>query len=142
MLFTKAILEGSPIKVFNHGQMRRDFTYIDDIVDGVVRTLDKPATAEPGFDPANPNPSTSHAPYRVFNIGNSQPVALMDFIGCIEEALGMKAEKHFLPMQDGDVLATYASTDALNAWVGFNPATSVKLGVAQFVAWYRCYYGV
>jgi UDP-glucuronate 4-epimerase len=133
MLFTKAILEGSPIKVFNHGQMRRDFTYIDDIVEGVVRTLDK--TAEP-VSPA------SQAPYRIFNIGNSQPVALLDFIGCIEDALGIKAEKHFLPMQDGDVVATFASTDALNDWVGFNPGTGIESGVARFVAWYRNYYRV
>jgi UDP-glucuronate 4-epimerase len=133
ILFTRAILEGSPIKVFNHGQMRRDFTYIDDIVEGVVRTLDKAA------EPASP---VSQAPYRIFNIGNSQPVALLDFIGCIEDALGIKAEKHFLPMQDGDVVATFASTDTLNAWVGFNPATGIEIGVARFVAWYRDYYRV
>ena len=133
MLFTKAILEGSPIKVFNHGQMRRDFTYIDDIVEGVVRTLDKTA------EPASP---ASQAPYRIFNIGNSQPVALLDFIGCIEDALGIKAEKHFLPMQDGDVVATFASTDALNDWVGFNPETGIESGVARFVTWYRNYYQI
>ena len=140
MLFTKAILEGNPIKVFNHGQMFRDFTYIDDIVEGVVRTLDKPATADQAFNSAKPNASTSHAPYRVFNIGNAQPVGLLDFIACIENALGIKAEKNFLPMQDGDVVATFASTDALNAWVGFNPTTSIEHGIAQFVAWYRSYY--
>jgi UDP-glucuronate 4-epimerase len=141
MLFTKAILEGNPINVFNHGQMFRDFTYIDDIVEGVVRTLDKPATADHGFHSAKPNASTSHAPYRVFNIGNGQPVGLLDFITCIENTLGIKAEKNFLPMQDGDVVATFASTNSLNAWVGFNPTTSIVSGIAQFVAWYRSYYG-
>ena len=142
MLFTKAILEGRPIKVFNHGKMQRDFTYIDDIVEGVIRTLDRCAEPSATFDPANPDPSTSHAPYRVFNIGNSQPVQLMDFIGCIENALGMQAQKEFLPMQDGDVPATFASTDALGAWVGFNPGTGIQEGVSKFVAWYRDYYRV
>lgn len=142
MLFTKAILEGRPIKVFNHGKMQRDFTYIDDIVEGVIRTLDRCAEPSAEFDPANPDPSTSHAPYRVFNIGNSQPVQLMDFIGCIENALGIQAQKEFLPMQDGDVPATFASTDALGNWVGFNPGTSIQDGVSKFVAWYRDYYRI
>lgn len=130
-LFTKAILEGKPIKVFNHGDMRRDFTYIDDIVEGVIRVLDKVAT-----------PAESSAPYRIFNIGNHQPVPLLDFIGCLESALGMKAQKELLPMQEGDVPATFADTQALNAWVGFAPATPIGDGVRRFVDWYRSYYTV
>lgn len=140
-LFTKAILEGRPIDVFNHGNMQRDFTYIDDIVEGVIRVLDKTATPNPAFDPLQPDPGTSHAPYRVFNIGNHDPVPLMDFIAAIEKALGMEAQKNFLPLQDGDVPATYADVEALNAWVGFAPATPVEEGVRRFVAWYREYYG-
>lgn len=131
-LFTKAILAGKSIPVFNHGRMQRDFTYIDDIVEGVLRVLDKPATPE----------SEGGAPYRVFNIGNHQPVPLLDFIGCIEQALGQSAEKEWLPMQDGDVPATYASTDALRDWVGFAPSTPLADGIARFVAWYRQYYRV
>jgi UDP-glucuronate 4-epimerase len=130
-LFTKAILEGKPIKVFNHGDMRRDFTYIDDIVESVIRALDKTAT-----------PAESSAPYRVFNIGNNQPVQLLDFIGCVESALGMTAQKELLPMQDGDVPATFADTQALNDWVGFTPATPIAHGVQRFVDWYRRYYRV
>ncbi|MCX8145707.1 MAG: NAD-dependent epimerase [Azovibrio sp.] len=141
-LFTKAILEGRAIDVFNHGNMQRDFTYIDDIVEGVIRVLDKPASPDPGFDPMQPNPGTSQAPYRVFNIGNHDPVPLMDFIAAIEKALGIEARKNFLPMQDGDVPATYADVDALNAWVGFAPATPIEEGVRRFVAWYREYYGL
>lgn len=130
-LFTKAILDGKPIKVFNYGDMRRDFTYIDDIVEGVIRVLDKTAT-----------PAESSAPYRIFNIGNNQPVQLLDFIGCLESALGMTAQKELLPMQDGDVPATFADTQALNDWVGFAPATSIEYGIRQFVDWYRSYYRV
>ncbi|APW39505.1 protein CapI [Rhodoferax koreense] len=141
-LFTKAILEGRPIDVFNHGNMKRDFTYVDDIVEGVIRVLDRTATAEPAYDAALADPATSNAPYRVFNIGNNNPVPLLDFIGCIENALGMKAEKRLLPLQDGDVPATYANTDALQDWVGFVPGTSVQAGIANFVAWYRGYYKV
>jgi UDP-glucuronate 4-epimerase len=139
-LFTKAILEGRAIDVFNHGNMQRDFTYVDDIVEGVVRVLDRPATASASYDPLVADPATSNAPYRVFNIGNNNPVPLLDFIGCIEEALGRKAEKNLLPLQDGDVPATYANTDALRYWVGFVPATPVKDGIARFVKWYREYY--
>ena len=131
MLFTKAILAGEPIKVFNHGKMLRDFTYIDDIVEGVVRVLNKVAT-----------PSASSAPYRIFNIGNHQPVPLLDFIACLESALGTTAQKIFLPMQDGDVPATFADMQALDAWVGFSPATTIQAGVQQFVDWYRSYYKV
>ena len=139
-LFTKAILQGQPIDVFNFGQMQRDFTYVEDIVEGVIRVLDRPATANPAYDPLIADPATSNAPYRVFNIGNNSPVPLLDFIGCIEKALGKTAEKRLLPLQDGDVPATYANTDALNDWVGFVPATPIDQGVANFVAWYREYY--
>ncbi len=128
--FTRAVLEGRPIQVFNHGDMKRDFTYIDDIVEGVLRVLDKPAT------PA----SAGGAPYRIFNIGNHDPVPLLDFIGCIESALDREAVKEFLPMQDGDVPATYASTEALRDWVGFAPATPLKDGIGRFVRWYREYH--
>jgi UDP-glucuronate 4-epimerase len=122
--------------------MKRDFTYVDDIVEGVIRILDKPAVPNPDFDPLQPDCCTSHAPYRVFNIGNNSPVELMDYIGALEAALGREAVKNFLPLQPGDVPATYADTDLLNAWVGFKPATPVRDGVARFVAWYRQYYGV
>jgi UDP-glucuronate 4-epimerase len=139
-LFTKAILEGKPIDVFNHGNMVRDFTYIDDIVEGVIRVIDKPATPNPAFDAANPDPATSNAPYRVFNIGNNQPTPLMDYITALETALGKTAQKNFLPMQAGDVTATAANTDELNAWLGFRPDTQVVDGVAKFVEWYRTYF--
>jgi len=141
-LFTRAILDGRPIDVFNHGNMVRDFTYVDDIVEGVVRVLDRAAEPNPAFDPARPDPGTSNAPYRVFNIGNSQPTPLADYIEAIEDALGLKAEKHYLPMQPGDVPATSANTDELGAWVGFKPSTPVRDGVRRFVEWYREYYRV
>ena len=139
-LFTRAILEGRPIDVFNHGNMQRDFTYVDDIVEGVIRVVDKTAAVNPEYDPIFADPATSNSPYRVFNIGNNNPVQLLDFIGAIEDALGMKAEKRLLPLQDGDVPATYANTDLLNDWVGFVPGTSVREGVGRFIAWYRDYY--
>lgn len=141
-LFTKAILEGRPIDVFNHGNMKRDFTYIDDIVEGVIRTLDRTACANLGYDANQADPASSNVPYRVFNIGNNDPVPLLDFIAAVEDALGMKAEKRLLPMQDGDVPATYADTTLLNEWVGFAPSTTVQDGVARFVTWYRKYYQV
>lgn len=139
-LFTRAILEGRAIDVFNYGKMQRDFTYIDDIVEGVIRVADKPAVANPTFDPLQPDPGSSNAPYRVFNIGNHQPVQLMDYIEAIELALGQTAEKNFLPLQAGDVPATEASVDELHNWVNFAPNTSVRTGVVRFVAWYRDYY--
>ncbi len=139
-LFTRAILEGKPIDVFNFGQMQRDFTYVEDIVEGVIRVLDRTATVNPAYDPLEADPATSSAPYRVFNIGNNSPVPLLDFIACIERVLGKTAEKRLLPLQDGDVPATYANTDALNDWVGFVPATPIDEGIANFVAWYRDYY--
>jgi len=141
-LFTRAILARQPIDVFNHGNMQRDFTYVDDIVEGVIRVLDRPATSNPGYVAEQPDPATSNVPYRVFNIGNHNPVPLLDFIGAIEEALGISAVKRMLPLQDGDVPATYADTDLLDEWVGFAPATPIGDGVKRFVAWYRDYYKV
>ena len=141
-LFTKAILEGRAIDVFNHGQMQRDFTYVDDIAEGVIRVTDRVATADPTYTSDRPDPATSHAPFRVFNIGNHQPVPLLDFIACIERALGMKATMNLLPLQDGDVPATYADVDALKAWADFAPATSIETGITRFVDWYRGYYKV
>ena len=141
-LFAKAMLAGGPIQVFNNGQMVRDFTYIDDIIESLVRLLDKPAAPDMAFDPANPDPATSWAPHRVFNIGNSNPTALIDYIEAVEQALGITAEKQLLPMQAGDVPATAADTAALEDWVGFKSNTPVKEGVAPFVAWYRDFYGV
>jgi UDP-glucuronate 4-epimerase len=141
-LFTKAMLSGEPIQVFNNGQMVRDFTYIDDIIESLVRLLEKPAARDPAFDPAHPNPATSWAPHRVFNIGNSNPTPLMSYIEALETALGISAVKQLLPMQPGDVPATAADTSALEAWTGFKPNTPVKEGVASFVAWYRELYRV
>ncbi|MBV8604184.1 MAG: NAD-dependent epimerase [Pelomonas sp.] len=139
-LFTKAILEGRPIDVFNHGKMVRDFTFIDDIAEGVVRVLDRPATPEPGYDSDKSDPAHSNAPYRVFNIGNHQPVQLMAFVEAIERAIGREAVKNFLPLQAGDVPATHADVEELAAWTGLRPATPVADGVARFVAWYRDYF--
>jgi UDP-glucuronate 4-epimerase len=141
-LFTKAILEGRPIDVFNHGQMRRDFTYIDDIVEGVIRTSDQVAAPNPSWDAAHPDPATSRAPYRIYNIGNNNPVELLHLIATLEQALGRTAEKRMLPMQAGDVPATYADVDALAADVGFAPKTPIEVGVGRFVDWYREYYRI
>ena len=140
MLFTKAILADEPIQVFNHGDMMRDFTYIDDIVASVNETLFKTATPNSNFDAHHPDPATSHAPYRIFNIGNSQPVPLMQFIETIEDALGKKAIKKMMGMQAGDVKVTSADTSELNHWVNFKPNTSIKEGVNRFVDWYKNYY--
>ena len=141
-LFTKAILEGRAIDVFNHGNMQRDFTYVDDIVEGVVRVTDRVATPNSAYDPAAPDPATSNVPYRVFNIGNHQPVPLLEFVACIERALGKPAQKNLLPLQDGDVPVTYADVQALQDWVGFKPATDIATGIERFVRWYREYYRV
>ena len=141
-LFTRAILAGEPIQVFNEGRMRRDFTYIDDIVEGVARLIDTPATARPDWDPAAPDPGSSCAPYRLFNIGNNRPVALMDFIAAIENALGCEAKKQLLPLQPGDVPATYADIAALEDYVGYRPATAISAGIGRFVEWYRDYYRI
>ena len=140
MLFARAILAGEPIKVFNHGKMQRDFTYIDDIVEGVLRCCDKPATANSEFDPLQPDPATAAAPHRVFNIGNSQPTELLRFIEVMEQALGRKAIKDFQPMQPGDVVATAADTTSLERWVGFKPCTDVQEGVNRFAKWYCEYH--
>jgi UDP-glucuronate 4-epimerase len=139
MLFASAIQAGQPIDVFNHGHMVRDFTYIDDIVEGVVRVLDKPATPDAAFNPARPDPATSQAPYRLFNIGNSQPTPLLDYIRTLAAALERKPNMNFLPMQPGDVQATAADTSALQAWVGFAPQTPLPVGVQRFVNWYQNY---
>jgi UDP-glucuronate 4-epimerase len=141
-LFTKAILSGQPIDVFNHGNMVRDFTFIDDIVEGIIRVADKPATINAAFDPTKPDPATSSAPFRVFNIGNNQPMPLLGYIQALESALGISAKKNFLHMQPGDVPATASDTDELDAWVGFKPNTAVSDGVERFVSWYRGYYKV
>src|SRR5216684_3950236 len=139
-LFTKKIIAGEPIDVFNFGQHARDFTFIDDIVEGVVRTLDKVATPNPDWDSANPDPGTSAAPYRLYNIGNNHPVELMYFIECIEKAVGRKALKNMLPLQPGDVPRTFADVDALVADIGFQPRTSIEEGIQRFVDWYRDFY--
>ena len=141
-LFTKAILEGRPIDVFNEGRMRRDFTYIDDIVEGVVRVADRVPVPNPDWSGTQPDPGSSSAPYRIYNIGNNQPVELMHLIEVLETCLGRKAEKRFLPMQPGDVPATYADVDDLTRDVGFKPSTSIEVGVTQFVTWYREFHGV
>ena len=140
-LFTQGILAGTPIKVFNHGKMVRDFTYIDDIVEGVVRVIDRPASPNPLWSGADPDSATSYAPYRVFNIGNSQPVELMRYIHVLEDCLGKKAIIEMLPMQDGDVPSTVADVSELQAATGFKPATSVEVGIQRFVEWYRGYHG-
>ena len=139
-LFTKGILEGKPIPVFNRGQMVRDFTYIDDIVEGVVRVIDHPARPDPAWSGDRPDPASSRAPYRIFNIGNSSPVELMHYIRVLEKELGRKAILDLLPMQDGDVPATVADVRELDAAVGFKPSTPVEVGISRFVKWYREYY--
>ena len=140
--FTKAILEGRPIELFNHGVMKRDFTYVDDIIEGVVRVMDHIPGHDPSWKTEMPDPATSHAPYRVYNIGNNQPVELGRFIEVLEERLGKKTEKKLLPMQPGDVLSTCADVSDLDAAVGFRPDTSIEDGIARFVDWYREYYGL
>jgi len=139
-LFTKNILEGKPIQVFNHGNHTRDFTYVDDIVEGVVRVNDDIAKPNPNWSSDAPASQSSSAPYRIFNIGNNSPVKLMDYIEALEEALGKKAEKEFLPLQAGDVPDTYANVSELVKAVGYKPDTSVKVGVKNFVDWYREFY--
>ena len=141
-LFTKAVLEGAPLQIFNNGQLVRDFTYVDDIVEGIARLVHKPACPAPHFNAAKPDSGLSSAPYRLFNIGNSTPVPLLEYITAIEEATGKQAVKSFLPMQPGDVFATNADTSRLDEWIGFKPHTPVKEGVRRFVDWYRGYYGV
>ena len=141
-LFTKNIIAGKPIDVFNYGKHRRDFTYIDDIVEGVIRTMDHTAEPNPEWDAANPDPGTSRAPYRIYNIGNQQPVELMQYIEVLEECLGRKAEKNLLPLQDGDVSDTYADAEDLVNDVGYKPSTPITTGIRNFVDWYLDYYNV
>lgn len=140
--FTRAILEGKPIQLYNYGKHKRDFTYVDDIAHGVVAALDNTATGNPDWDSASPASDSAHAPWRIYNIGNETPVELMDYVACIEDALGMEAQKEFLPMQPGDVPDTFADVSTLVAATGYKPRTPVKEGVANFVRWYRDYYGV
>jgi UDP-glucuronate 4-epimerase len=141
-LFTRKILAGEPIEVFNHGKLTRDFTYIDDIVEGVIRTLDRVAAPDPNFDPLDPSSSSSTAPYRLYNIGNNQPVELARYIEVLEECLGRRAEKILLPLQPGDVPDTYADVEELTRDTGYKPATPVEVGIARFVEWYRAFYAV
>ncbi len=141
-MFTKAILENKPIRVFNHGKMKRDFTYIDDIVEGVVRVMGRLAISNPRWRGDDPDPGSSYAPYKIYNIGNNNPVELLEFIGVIEKAVGLKAHKEFLDLQPGDVPATYADVDDLIADVGFKPETPITTGIRKFVEWYREYYAV
>jgi UDP-glucuronate 4-epimerase len=141
-LFARAMLAGEPITVFNHGRMRRDFTYIDDIVEGVMRVLDRPAAPDPGFDSDDPDPATSSAPFRVFNIGNDRPSELTRYIEVLEAELGIEAVQDLQPIQPGDVPATWADVTALRDAVGFAPDTPIEVGIARFVAWYRDFYGV
>ncbi|GHE53580.1 NAD-dependent epimerase [Roseivirga thermotolerans] len=141
-LFTKAILEGKPINIFNNGEMSRDFTYIDDIVEGVIRVNDNPPKGNPNWSGADPDPGTAKAPYTVYNIGNNSPVKLMDFVRIIEETLDMEAKKNFMPMQAGDVSATYADVQDLVNNLGYKPQTPLEYGVSQFVKWYREFYKV
>ena len=141
-LFTRAILAGEPINVFNYGKHKRDFTYIDDIVEGVIRTLDVTAQPNPSWDGKSPDPGTSSAPWRIYNIGNNNPVDLEDYIAAIEQALGIKAEKNLLPLQPGDVPDTFANVDALVEDVGYKPTTKVDDGIKRFVDWYKDYYQV
>jgi UDP-glucuronate 4-epimerase len=140
-LFTKAILEGKPIDVFNYGKMQRDFTYISDIIEGVVRVMQRTPRSNPAWSGSNPDSATSYAPYRLYNIGNNNPVELMRFIETLEDVLGKKTEKNLLPIQAGDVPATYADVDDLTKDVGFKPSTPIEVGITKFVTWYRQYYG-
>jgi UDP-glucuronate 4-epimerase len=141
-LFTKAILAGQPIDVFNYGKMKRDFTYIDDIVEGVIRVIDQVAESNPNWSGNAPDPATSYAPYKNYNIGNNQPIELMNFIETLENYLGMKAKKNLLPIQPGDLPVTYADVDDLVQDIGFKPNTSIEVGIERFVEWYRSYYQV
>jgi UDP-glucuronate 4-epimerase len=140
-LFIQAIEKGEPIQVFNHGKMKRDFTYIDDIVEGIIRVADRPAKPNPDWTGQDPDPGSSYAPFKVYNIGNSQPVELMDYIGALEKAMGKEAIKNMLPLQPGDVPSTYADVTDLKRDTGYQPQTSVEEGVAKFVAWYKESYG-
>ena len=138
----KKIYENKPIDVFNHGNHSRDFTYIDDIVDGIISCIDKPAEIDAQWNPKKPNPSTSKVPYRVYNIGNSNPSSLEEYINVLEEEIGISAKKNYLPMQKGDVPSTFADIKALSSDHGYTPSTSIKEGVSKFVKWYKSYYSL
>jgi UDP-glucuronate 4-epimerase len=140
MLFADAILNDRAIKVFNHGNMSRDFTYVGDIVDGIIKVIDNPSNSNENFDAQNPNPSISSAPYRIYNIGNNAPVQLLDFIKTLESSIGIEAKKNFMDMQDGDVVSTYADTNDLIKDFGYKPDTKLADGIEQFVVWYRGFY--
>ena len=140
MIFTKAILEKKPIRIFNNGKMQRDFTYIDDVIQAIFRLIEKPATSNKNFKKEDPDPSTSWAPHRIFNLGNSKPVSLMRFIDVIEGELGEKAVKVYEPMQLGDVKSTYANTNKLKEWINYQPSTSLEKGIKNFIKWYRSFY--
>ncbi len=142
MIFANSILSGKPINIFNYGKMKRDFTYIDDIVKGIFHCCYKPATGNENFDPKNPDPATAEAPHRIFNIGNSKPIELLKFIELLEASLGTKAIKNFKPIQPGDVVATAADTSALKNWIGFEPSTNIEEGIKYFAEWYRSFYKV
>ena len=141
-LFTKNILNGKSIEVFNNGEMVRDFTYIDDVIESVYRVIKKPAKKNLKFDSSKPNPATSWAPYQIFNIGNSNPIKLMSYIEALEKSLNVTAKLKMLPMQPGDVSFTYANTDALSNYIGFKPKTSIEEGIESFVAWYKEFYSI
>ena len=141
-LFTRAILENKPIQVFNHGKMQRDFTYIDDIIEGVIRVMGRLPASNPDWSGDAPDPGTSYAPFKIYNIGNNNPVELIKFIEVIENALGKKATKQFMDLQPGDVVATYADVDDLIQDVGFKPATPIEVGIERFVEWYKQFYGI
>ena len=141
-LFTKSIIEGKSIKVFNHGDMTRDFTYIDDIVESIIRLIDKPAKSIKNYNKLKPDPSSSWAPFRIFNIGNSNPTKLMEYIKALENTIGKTAYKEFLPMQPGDVPVTEADTSLLEEYIGFKPRTSINEGIREFVNWYKSFYSV
>ena len=141
-LFTKAMLEGKSIDVFNHGEMQRDFTYVDDIVNGIIKVIDNPAKSDKNWNPQNPQASSSSAPYKIYNIGNNAPVKLMDFVNAIEKELGIEAKKNLLPIQAGDVPSTFANVEDLIDDLGYQPQTSVKEGIHQFITWYRSFFKV
>ena len=140
-LFTKSILNKEPIKVFNNGEMTRDFTYIDDIVESIMRLLKKPPKSDKSFDTSSPSPEKSWAPHRIFNIGNSKPESLIDYIKAIEDNLGLEAKKELLPIQPGDVPATYSDCSNLESYINYKPNTSIKVGIKKFIIWYREFYG-
>ena len=142
MIFADSLIKGKPIKIFNFGEMSRDFTYVDDITEAIRRCCYKPATIDVDFDPYNPNPSTASCPHRIFNVGNSSPVNLLEFINILEIAFNIKAKKEFLPIQDGDVVSTNANTQALRSWIGYEPNTNLKDGIRNFSKWYKIYYKV